>query len=212
MSTFHNLAHYGLKASLAACPSWACCLLLPCLHPGVLLSSSLHRCYWNHSFKVLFIQLTPCSRVCACHDSPSWRWPGLAIDSPDPSQLCSRNPLLQVATTGPPFTYHFFNLQQVPPSSWLFIKLGILSTLFAENAPSAGRHLTPTSAHLNVIPFPLFTPFLVSQEFTVFEDTPLSFICGFCVSLYPQLDCKELLCRVQHWDWESTSAGRTVVG
>ncbi|XP_026962629.1 elongation factor Ts, mitochondrial isoform X2 [Sagmatias obliquidens] len=63
---------------------------------GVLLSASLHRGYWNHSFKVLFIQLTPCSSVCACHDSPSWRRPGLAIDSPDPSQLCCRNPLLQL--------------------------------------------------------------------------------------------------------------------
>lgn len=86
--------------------------------------------------KFLFPPPLLARRARACRDSPSWRWPGLA--PPEPPAL-RQEPSAPGTTTGPPFACHFFNLQQVLPSAWLFIKLGTLPPLTAENPPSAGR-------------------------------------------------------------------------
>lgn len=51
------------------------------------------RCYKKHSFKACY----PCHSLLNWHGPatplPTWRWPELATNSPDPWWLCSRTPL-----------------------------------------------------------------------------------------------------------------------
>lgn len=178
----------GLKGS------WACLSSLRMLlSPGSFLRTSLHGSRGIPS--KLLIHVTPCS-MSTCHASlPPWRWPyGHQVPRPlvalqqEPSVPSSHNlaplhlPLLQ-PLTGP------------SPSSWLFIKLGISSPLFAENPPSEGSH--PPMLISALFQDACFS--LSSQEFTVhiglFENMPSSSLCRLHTSPYPQLDCEGQLRR-----------------
>lgn len=78
--------------------------------------------------------------------------PGGGLNWPRaPSLLCSSSPPLQAATTWLPSVCHFFSLQQVPPSAWLFIKLSIphhSAEILPSSCPSLTRDSQSKSACL----------------------------------------------------------------
>lgn len=97
--------------------------------------------------------------------------PGGGLNWPRaPSLLCSSSPPLQAATTWLPSVSHFFNLQQVPPPAWLFIKLSIPHHS-AETLPSSCPSLTRDS-----------------QSKSACLKTCLHLFPGFCLFLHPQSD------------------------